>query len=276
MIDPKLFRNDIEGVAKNLNRRKFKLDIDLLQKLEEKRKEVQQKTQALQTERNSASKNIGQAKAKGEDIKPLLDEVAHLGDELKNHENELNDIQLQITNYQLTVPNLIDESVPDGNDEADNKVIREWGSPKDFSFKVKDHIELGEQSGLLDFEAAAKLSGARFNVLHGNLARLHRALAQFMLDLHINEHGYTEQYVPYLVLEHCLYGTGQLPKFAADHFTIGGDWEFSLIPTAEVPLTNLVRDSILKAEELPLKFVAQTPCFRSEAGSYGKDTRGMI
>jgi len=237
---------------------------------------VQNKTQALQAERNSASKNIGLVKANGEDIQPLLDQVAGLGEKLKQHENELEQIQSQLQHYQLQLPNLLDDSVPEGNDEDDNIEVRQWGEPTSFDFTPKDHIELGEALGFMDFETASKLSGARFSVLRNGLARLHRALAQFMLDTHINEHDYQEHYVPFLVHDRCLYGTSQLPKFAADIFSIAGDWDLSLIPTAEVPLTNLVREQVLSEEDLPLKFVTQTPCFRSEAGSHGKDTRGLI
>jgi seryl-tRNA synthetase len=241
MIDPKLLRNELQTVADNLKKRGVSVDGNLIANLEEKRKVAQLQTQQLQEVRNSLSKKVGIAKAQGTDATAVLH-----------------------------------ESVPEGKDENDNLEVRKWGEPRKFSFTPKDHIDLGEALKMLDFEAASKLSGARFSVLRGNLARLQRALAQFMLDLHVQEHGYQECYVPYLVHEKCLYGTGQLPKFADEIFSISGEWPFSLIPTAEVPLTNLVRDEILNGAELPMKLVAHTPCFRSEAGSYGKDARGMI
>lgn len=276
MIDPKLLRGNLQPVAENLSKRGVKLDENLLSNLEEKRKVAQLKTQQLQETRNSLSKKVGIAKAQGADATAVLEEVAGVGDELKGVETELENIQKQLLEYSLSLPNLLDDSVPEGKDENDNVEIRKWGEPTAFSFTPKDHIEIGESLKMLDFDAASKLSGARFSVLKGNLARLQRALAQFMLDVHVQEHGYQECYVPYLVHERCLYGTGQLPKFAEDSFSISGEWEFNLIPTAEVPLTNLVREEVLSAEQLPMKLVAHTPCFRSEAGSYGKDTRGMI
>lgn len=276
MIDPKLLRNDPSLVVKNLKRRGFNLDLPVYESLESKRSQLQSATQDLQAKRNKLSKEIGQAKAKGGDASDLMKQVADLGDDLKNHETELSELQKQLLEFQLMIPNLLHESVPEGKSEDDNQEIKKWGEPASFDFDVKDHIELGEALGQLDFEAAAKISGSRFVVLHNGLARLQRALAQFMLDLHISEHGYQEVYVPYLVHSKSLYGTGQLPKFKDDQFQVAGEWDLTLIPTAEVPVANLARDSIIDAEQLPLKFVAQTPCFRSEAGSYGKDVRGMI
>ncbi len=276
MLDPKELRNNIDQIAKQLRRRGFELDINEFNILEEKRKVLQKETQELQTKRNHASKQIGMAKSKGEDASEMMKEVANLGDELKRNEIELEKLQQQLLNFQLMIPNLPQESVPDGTSEKDNKEIRKWGKIPEFDFKPKDHVELGEHNKLIDFEAAAKLSGSRFVVLRDNLARMQRALAQFMLDLHIEEHGYKEVYVPYLVHERCLFGTGQLPKFREDLFEVKGDWNLMLIPTAEVPMVNLVRDDIIDAIELPIKLVGQTPSFRSEAGSYGKDTRGMI
>jgi len=276
MLDPKLLRNDPEGVAKCLKRRGFELDLKTYHLLESERSVLQNKTQELQTQRNQFSKAIGQAKAKGEDASDAMARVSKLGEELKKNETDLNVLQKKLRDFQLMIPNLLDDSVPDGASEDDNQEIKKWGEPKQFNFDVKDHIELGEALGQIDFESAAKISGSRFVVLHRGLARMQRALAQFMLDLHIDEHAYHEVYVPYLVHSRALYGTGQLPKFEADQFRIAGEWDLSLIPTAEVPVANLVRDSIIDADQLPLKYVAQTPCFRSEAGSYGKDVRGMI
>lgn len=276
MLNPKLLRQDIAAVSANLAKRGFKLDIKQFKQLEIDRSELQQKTQSLQAERNQRSKAIAIAKGKGEDIQPLLAEVANLGDALKQHESALHELQQKLLDFQLRIPNLLHESVPEGESEADNVEIRRWGEPKTYDFKVKDHVDLGEAKNWFDFAAAAKIAGSRFSVLHGPLARLHRVLAQFMLDLHTAEHGYQETYVPFLVNEKALYGTGQLPKFRDDQFNIDGDWSYSLIPTAEVPLTNLARESIFNSEDLPLKWVTQTPCFRSEAGSYGKDVRGMI
>jgi len=277
MLDPKLLRADIEKVAKALTTKKYELDIEAFSALEDKRKILQVKTQELQSERNKTSKSIGQAKAKGEDIKPLLDAVANLGDELKNAELELVELQSELDGLLMAIPNLPDESVPQGNSEADNQIISTWGEVKSFDFKVKDHIDLGELHKGMDFETASKLAGARFVVMTNQIARLHRALTQFMLNQHIDEHGYTEAYVPYLVNADSLRGTGQLPKFEEDLFKISSEHhELYLIPTAEVPITNFVRDSIVEAKDLPLKFVTHTPCFRSEAGSYGRDTRGLI
>ncbi|MGD9386299.1 MAG: serine--tRNA ligase [Thioalkalispiraceae bacterium] len=276
MLDSKLFRQDIEHTKRQLARRGFKLDSQKISELEERRKSVQVKTQDLQAERNNKSKGIGKAKAQGQDIQPLLDEVASLGDELKAAENELNEIQSELEAILLGVPNIPDESVPDGNDENDNVEIRRWGDIPDFNFEIKDHVEIGENLGQLDFETAVKITGSRFAVMSDQIARLHRALIQFMLDLHTQEHGYTETYVPYIVNADSLRGTGQLPKFEEDLFKLRYEQEFYLIPTAEVPVTNIVRDLIIDDDYMPRKYACHTPCFRSEAGSYGKDTRGMI
>lgn len=274
MLDPKLFRTELEATLQQLARRGFTLDAERLTALENERKEIQVQTQDLQNERNTRSKAIGKAKAQGEDIQPLLAAVADLGEKLKSAEQRLNTIQDELNDILLGVPNIPHESVPDGRREEDNVEVRKWGEPPEFSYQAKDHVDLGEASGFMNFELAAKISGSRFNVLTGPMARLHRALAQFMLDLHTQEHGYTETYVPYIVNADSLQGTGQLPKFEEDLFKLVGEQAYYLIPTAEVPVTNIVRDSIQEA--LPLKFVCHTPCFRSEAGSYGKDTRGMI
>lgn len=276
MLDPKLLRSDLNLVAEKLKRRNFKLDVDSIASLEEKRKTLQINTQELQSKRNTQSKSIGVAKASGEDIQPLLDQVAHLGDALKEAESELNSIQKELQDIYLSLPNILHESVPDGRDESANVVVRQWGERPEFSFEIKDHVDLGEQKGWLDFGAASKLAGSRFMVLSGSMARLHRALIQFMLDIHTNEHGYEEVYVPYMVNAESLQGTGQLPKFAEDLFAVKGENQYYLIPTAEVPLTNLLRDEIVEQERLPIKYTTHTPCFRSEAGSYGRDTRGLI
>ncbi len=276
MLDSKLLRSNLQSVVANLKRRGFQFDVDEYQRLENKRVELQQKTQDLQAERNSASKKIGQLKAAGEDVQSVLTEMTDLGKKLEIYEFQLRQTLGNIDNLLSHVPNLIDDSVPDGRSEEDNQELRKWGDVPTFDFTPKDHIELGTQLGQMDFDAAAKISGARFVVLHRGIARLQRALAQFMLDLHVTEHGYREVYVPFLVKSEALYGTGQLPKFKEDQFQVAGDWDLFLIPTAEVPVTNLVRDEVLDAKVLPLKYVAHTPSFRSEAGSYGKDTRGMI
>ncbi len=254
--------------------RGFKLDTSSLTELEQQRKDLQVRTEQLRGERNTRSKLIGQAKAAGKDIDLLRAQVAALGDELAGLEQKLSSVQTHLDDIQLGIPNLTHDSVPVGNDENDNKEVRRWGKPAEFDFPARDHIALGQ--GLLAFDAAAKLTGSRFVVIHGALARLHRALAQFMLDLHVNEHGYREIMVPFIVNADTLQGTGQLPKFEEDLFGIAGDLPYYLIPTAEVPVTNMVRDVILDAEQLPLRFVSHTACFRSEAGSYGKDVRGMI
>ena len=277
MLDPKQLRTDLEGVAGKLARRGYKLDTQAIALLEEKRKSVQVIAQQFQAERNAKSKAIGTAKAKGGDVARLMEEVANIGAALKQAETELEQVQRDIEEIVLGVPNLPHASVPDGRDEGGNRELRRWGEPRKFDFAAKDHVDLGAALGMMDFEAAAKISGARFVVMHGPLARMHRALIQFMLDLHTREHGYSEVYTPYLVNADSLRGTGQLPKFEQDLFALKGDeHHYYLIPTAEVPVTNLVRDTILEAARLPLKYVCHTPCFRSEAGSYGKDTRGMI
>jgi len=276
MLDLRELRQDADAIAANLARRGFAFDAVAYRQLDEARKTAQLRVEELRNTRNVRSKSIGRAKAQGEDIAPLLAEVEQLGDELKRAEHELEGLQDSLREAQLGMPNLLHESVPDGGSEEDNVEQRRWGEPPGFDFEPKDHVALGTRLGLLDFDAAAKLAGARFTVLRGALARLHRGLIQYMLDVHTREHGYTEIYTPYLVNAESLIGTGQLPKFGEDLFRIAGEQEFYLIPTAEVPVTNLARDEILDAEALPMRLTAHTPCFRSEAGSYGKDTRGMI
>jgi seryl-tRNA synthetase len=276
MLDPKRIRTELDVVAAELARRGYTLDTTRLEQLEQCRKDLQVRTQDLQAERNSRSKSIGKAKAAGVDIAPLLKEVEGLGEQLKGAEQELATLQQELDDILMGIPNIPHASVPDGKDETANQEVRRWGEPRKFVFEIKDHVDLGEGLGLLDFAAAAKISGARFSVLRGSLARLHRALIQFMLDTHTGEHGYQEVYVPYLVNADSLRGTGQLPKFEEELFATRGENPYYLIPTAEVPVTNLVRDEIVAAEQMPLRFVAHTPCFRSEAGSHGKDTRGMI
>ena len=275
MLDPKLLRSDLTGVAAALARRGFALDVEAFAALEERRKAVQIEADRLRAERNANAKAVGQAKSKGQDAAALMAAGESLGEQLQGLEQQLEAIQAQLSSLQLELPNILNPSVPDGRDEGANVEVRRWGTPRQFAFAPKDHVALGERIGM-DFEAAGRLSGARFVVLKGALARLHRALAQFMLNLHVADHGYREAYVPYLVHATALVGTGQLPKFEQDQFAVRGDPGFYLIPTAEVPLTNLVRDQILRAEELPLRLVAHSPCFRSEAGAAGKDTRGMI
>jgi seryl-tRNA synthetase len=276
MLDSKLLRSDPAAVATNLARRGFMLDVAQLNTLEEARKKWQVRADELRNERNVHAKTVGKAKAQGQDIAPLLKQVEALGAELVTAESELAKVQAELDQLVLGLPNLLHESVPEGRDEAANVEIRRWGEPRKFDFKPRDHVELGEKLGQMDFAAAGRISGARFTVLTGPLARLQRALIQFMLDLHTSEHGYRETYVPYLVNANSLTGTGQLPKFEADLFAVKGESGLYLIPTAEVPVTNLVRETIVEADALPLRFAAHTPCFRSEAGSYGKDTRGMI
>lgn len=286
MLDIQQLRSDLDNVTQQLAKRKYIFPADTFNALEADRKKIQTQTQELQAQRNAASKKIGYAKSKGEDVSGIMAEVADLGDALKDAEAQLQHIQEQLQKILLEVPNLPHDSVPEGKDEAQNLQIRIWGEPRKFDFAIKDHVSIGEDLGLLDFETAAKLSGARFSLMKGALARLHRALAQFMLDTHTQEHGYIETYVPYLVNRDSLRGTGQLPKFEEDLFAVhagGTDSattsntpEFHLIPTAEVPITNMVRDAIVPLDALPLKFVSHTPCFRSEAGSYGRDTRGLI
>ena len=277
MLDPKVIRSNPEAIAQQLAKKGFTFPVEAFNALEEQRKELQVQTESLQNERNTRSKGIGKAKAAGEDIAPLLAEVAELGGKLDAAKAELSALQDQLDDLLSGVPNLPDESVPAGESEDDNVEVRTWGEPKDLGFEPKDHVELGEMAGLLDFEAAAKITGSRFSVMKGKLARLHRALIQFMLDVQTNQHGYTELYVPYMVNADSLKGTGQLPKFEEDLFKLPfGDRSYYLIPTAEVPVTNLVRDEIVDANELPLKFTSHTPCFRSEAGASGRDTRGLI
>ena len=276
MIDPKLLRTDLEAVARNLARRGFTLDVARLEALEEERKRWQIEADRLRAERNSNAKAVGAAKGRGEDTSALIARGEALTGSLGHVDESLGRVQAQLERWQLELPNLLSDSVPDGRDESANVEIRRWGEPRRFSFEPRDHVALGEQLRGLDFEAAARISGARFVVMRGAVARLHRALAQFMLDLHTQEHGYTEVYVPYLVQSAALTGTSQLPKFEQDLFAVRGAEQFYLIPTAEVPVTNLVREQIVPADGLPLKFVCHSPCFRSEAGAAGKDTRGMI
>jgi seryl-tRNA synthetase len=275
VLDPKLLRSDLPGVAAALARRGFVLDVQSFAALEEQRKSAQIESDRLRAERNASAKAIGFAKSKGQEVAALLAAGESLGNELQGVERRLEAVQSQIDDLQMGLPNILNASVPDGRDEAANVEVRRWGMPREFTFEPKDHVALGERLGM-DFEAAGRISGARFVVMSGMLARLHRALAQFMLDMHVRDHGYREAYVPYLVHANALLGTGQLPKFEQDQFAVRGDPGYYLIPTAEVPLTNLVREQILAPERLPIKFVAHTPCFRSEAGAAGKDTRGMI
>ena len=276
MLDPRLLRTHLDEVAAHLARRGLRLDTARIEVLESERKALQVEVQQLQNERNTRSKSIGKAKASGADIAPLLAEVSDLGERLGAAESRLAEIQTALDEIALGLPNLPDASVPDGRDESANREERRWGEPPRFGFQPRDHVDLGAFNGWMDFDLAAKVTGSRFVVLSGPLARLHRALIQLMLDIHTTEHGYTELYVPYLVNADSLVGTGQLPKFEQDLFKVPGERDLYLIPTAEVPVTNLVRDLIIEADALPRKWVAHTPCFRSEAGSYGKDTRGMI
>jgi seryl-tRNA synthetase len=276
MLDPKRLRTELDTTATLLARRGYALDVARIGDLEEQRKTLQINTQELQSQRNTRSKSIGKAKAAGENITPLLAEVAGLGDQLDQAKSDLEQLQETLNDILLGIPNVPHSTVPDGKSEQDNEEIRRWGEPPQFDFEPKDHVSLGEGLGLLDFERAAKVAGSRFCVMQGPLARLHRALTQFMLDTHTQEHGYQEVYVPYLVNADSLRGTGQLPKFEEDLFVTREEPHYYLIPTAEVPITNLVRDEIIDTQDIPLRFTAHTPCFRSEAGSYGKDTRGMI
>ena len=276
MLDPRLLRTELEATAVQLARRGFELNTARISELESKRKEIQVRTQELQAERNARSKSIGQAKAKGEDIAPLLTAVSEMGDQLKAAEQALSQLQFELEEITLGVPNIPHESTPDGKSEDENVEVRKWGEPRQFDFEVKDHVDVGEGLGQLDFDTAAKLTGSRFAVMSNGVARMHRALIQFMLDLHTTEHGYTETYVPFMVNKDSLRGTGQLPKFEEDLFKLNGEQEYYLIPTAEVPVTNIVRDVIVDADYMPRRFTCHTPCFRSEAGSYGRDTRGMI
>ena len=283
MLDIQTLRNDLAGVAARLKTRGFELDTAKFEQLEAERKSIQTRTQELQAKRNASSKLIGQAKAKGEDTTAIMAEVGALGDELKQLEAKLPQVLADMDAFLAVIPNVPHASVPVGKSEADNVEVCKVGEPKKFDFEVQDHVSIGEGLGGLDFETATKIAGARFSLLTGSLARMHRALAQFMLDTHTDKHGYTETYVPYLVNAESMRGTGQLPKFEEDLFRVprvvgddGVEKNFYLIPTAEVPVTNMVRDEIVPLEKLPMKFVAHTPCFRSEAGSYGRDTRGMI
>ncbi|TDX32336.1 seryl-tRNA synthetase [Modicisalibacter xianhensis] len=276
MLDPKLLRSDLEQVAQRLAKRGYTLDVTQFEALEGRRRDLQTETEQLQNERNTRSKAIGKAKAAGQDIEPLLAEVSDLGDRLDSAKSQLAEVASEMDALMASLPNLPHDSVPEGADESDNVELHRWGTPRAFDFEVKDHVDLGAKLGYLDFEMAAKLTGSRFAVMRGPIARLHRALAQFMLDKQTLEHGYEECYVPYMVNRDSLMGTGQLPKFGEDLFRLEGDQEYYLIPTAEVPLTNFARDHIFEARELPVRLTAHTPCFRSEAGAYGKDTRGMI
>jgi len=276
MLDPKWLRTEPEKLAALLKKKNFELDIERVNSLDLRRRELQQETEKLQNERNVRSKSIGQAKAAGQDIAPLMADVASLGASLEENKKALTSVQDEFNDLLMRIPNVPQEVVPEGSDETGNVELRRWGTPATFDFAVKDHVAIGEGLQGMDFGTATKLTGSRFVVLQDATARLHRALIQFMLDQHTGEHGYRELYVPYIVNRDSLLGTGQLPKFAEDLFRLEGENEYYLIPTAEVPVTNLVRDSIVPAEQMPLKFVCHTPCFRSEAGSYGRDTRGMI
>ncbi|MDD9889694.1 MAG: serine--tRNA ligase [Gammaproteobacteria bacterium] len=277
MLDPKRIRNEANILAEKLRLKKFDLDIEKLAILDGQRKALQLETEALQNERNSKSKLIGKAKAAGEDVSEIMAGMESIKKALESKKEKLDELQNALNDYLQGVPNIPDDDVPAGDDESANKIVDTWGSPAQFEFEIKDHSELGEALDLgLDFATATKLTGARFVVMQGHIARLHRALIQFMLDIHTNEHGYRELNVPYIVNAESLYGTSQLPKFGEDLFKLEHEQDFYLIPTAEVPVTNIVRDEILEAENLPLKYTAHTPCFRSEAGSYGKDTKGMI
>lgn len=275
MLDSKLLRTDPKAVQARLKVKGYDFDVDRFEALEAERRVLQTETEQLQSERNAKSKSIGKAKAAGEDIEPLKAEVGDLGARLDEAKAKFADLQEEMQAFLRGVPNLPDESVPAGKDEEDNVEVDRWGEPPSFNFEPKDHVDLTD-NGALDFEVAAKISGSRFVVMRGNMVRLHRALTQFMIDTHVQEHGYEEVYVPYIVNADSLYGTGQLPKFAEDQFHIESDSDFYLAPTAEVPVTNIYRDQIIDSEQLPLKHVCHTPCFRSEAGSYGRDTRGMI
>ncbi len=276
MLDPHLLRQNPDMIAMRLQHRGYTLDVTQIASLESQRRDLQSDAESLQSRRNAASKEIGAAKARGEDLQSILNSVADLGSRIREQQAALHKVQEALHEIYASIPNLAHPSVPEGADETHNQEIRRWGTPRTFGFEVRDHVGLGEALGMMDYEAAAKLAGSRFVTLQGGIARLHRALAQFMLDLHIREHGYIETYVPFLVHPDILFGTGQLPKFAEDQFSTHDDPPFYLIPTAEVPLTNLVANLILDANDLPILRVAHTPCFRREAGSYGRDTRGMI
>jgi seryl-tRNA synthetase len=276
MLDSKYLKTHLNDAVENLKKRGFNFDTSAFESLEAERKSIQTKTETLQAERNARSKGIGQAKAKGEDIQPLLAEVDKLGNELKEAQEQLGTVQEKLDDMLSRVPNLLHESVPVGKDENDNVEVRKWGEPAQFDFEPKDHVDLGAPKQRMDFETATKLTGSRFVVLRNEIARLHRALTQFMLDTHTSKHGYQEIYVPYVVNQDSLYGTGQLPKFAEDLYPLDVEENYYLIPTSEVPVTNTVRNEIVDEKALPIKYVCHTPCFRSEAGSYGRDTRGMI
>ncbi|MBK8288157.1 MAG: serine--tRNA ligase [Cellvibrionales bacterium] len=277
MLDPKLLRSDINSVNNALAKRNgYKLDVAAFDLIENRRKELQTRAETLQADKNNLSKNIGKAKAAGEDVNALMTQVNSMGDELNAMQDELKLVQADLENFLLLVPNMPDDSVPAGKDESDNIEVRRWGTPKSFEYPARDHVDLGESLGMLDFETAAKITGSRFVVMKNSMARMHRALIQFMLDTHTQQHGYQEVYVPFMVNADSLRGTGQLPKFEEDLFKLSGEQQYYLIPTAEVPVTNIVRDSILEDKDIPARYVCHTPCFRSEAGSYGRDTRGMI
>ncbi len=276
MLDPQRLRTDPEAMAAALTPRGYRLDVIAWRDLESRRKELQIRVQDLQNQKNQSAKSIGQAKARGEDIQPLLEAVRHLGEELGHAETEFNEVRSRQQAWLLEMPNLALPDVPLGKDENDNVELRKWGEPRKFDFEPRGHVELGEGNGMLDTQAAAKLAGSRFVVLKGGLSRMHRALGQFMLDVHTQEHGYTEVYLPYLVNSQAMMGTGQLPKFEDDAFATTDDPPRYLIPTAEVPMTNLTAGEIIDASDLPMRFTSLTPCFRREAGSYGKDTRGII
>ena len=278
MIDIQLLRNNLDHVIAALSRRQAPFERATFEAMEQERKTLQTRTQELQAQRNALSKQIGQLKSRGEDASAVMAEVGGLGDELKRNEQALSALLERFNALLATLPNLPEESIPEGRNEDDNVEVSRWGTPRTFDFEVRDHVDVGATLGGLDFETAVKLSGSRFNLMRGGVARLHRALAQFMLDVHTHEHGYTEVYVPYMVNQDSMFGTGQLPKFEEDLFAVprGDEGRFYLIPTSEVPITNMVRDAVLAEEALPLKFVGHTPCFRSEAGTYGRDARGMI
>ena len=275
MLDPQLIRNELNSIAKALDKRGVSIDTNKIQKIEDKRKTIQIKTEKLQADRNLISKEIGDTKAKGEDTENLLEKVTSIKSQLEKNEEELTAIQQELNELIIVIPNIPHESVPDGNSDEDNQLVRDCGKKPSFDFKINDHVDLGESLEQIDFDIATQITSSRFVVMKGQIARLHRALIQFMLDIHISEHGYQEVNVPYLVNADSCTNTGQLPKFKEDLFHIK-DQDFYLIPTAEIPVTNIVKDKIINDKELPLKFVCHSPCFRSEAGSYGKDTRGMI
>lgn len=276
MLDPQLLRTEAESVAERLTVKKYILDVDQLRSLEEQRKGLQSGLQDLQAERNRSAKEVGQRKAAGEDVSDLIEQTSGLSGKISAIENDLEGVRSALDELMHGIPNIPHESVPVGDSDTDNEEVRRWGDPTAFAFEPADHVSLGSGLGMMDFELAAKITGSRFVVMSGAIARLHRALVQFMLDLHTTEHGYQETYVPYLVNANSLFGTGQLPKFAEDQFVTSGDPSYFLIPTAEVPVTNIYAREIVSEEELPIRHVCHTPCFRSEAGSYGKDTRGMI